>query len=69
MIKCDLGKNVVQIKGTIFDCLAEYGVLSEQLIRYVPTKNRGSVAKALAKQLWLAVENALEGGENNEESE
>lgn len=73
MIKCDW-ESVVEIKGTMAECLAEYGVLSEQLIRSVPRIHRGSVAKALAKQLRLAVEIALEvndhttkGGEENEE--
>lgn len=73
MIKCDW-ESVVEIKGTMADCLAEYGVLSEQLIRSVPEIARGRVAKALARQLRLAVENALEvndhtmkGGEENEE--
>lgn len=75
MIKCDW-ENVVEIKGTMADCLAEYGVLSEQLIKSVPKIARGHVAKALAHQLRIAVENALEvndqatkGGEENEESE
>lgn len=65
MIKCDW-ESVVEIKGTMADCLAEYGVLSEQLIRSVPRIQRGSVAKALAKQLRLAVENALEVGDEND---
>lgn len=73
MIKCDW-ESVVEIKGTMADCLAEYGVLSEQLIKSVPKIARGRVAKALAHQLRLAVENALEvndhakkGSEENEE--
>lgn len=68
MIKCEW-ESVVEIKGTICECLAEYGVLSEQLIRSVPKKYRGRVAKDLAKQLRMAVENTFEGGENNEELE
>jgi len=60
MIKCEWAKRV-EISGNLKDCIAEYGVLSEQLIKCVPETKRLIVAKSLAKQLELAIENAIEG--------
>ena len=47
MIKCDW-ENVVEIKGTMADCLAEYGVLSECLIRSVSQNTEGKRCKGFS---------------------
>lgn len=66
MIKTERGST--EISGSVMDIIADYGVLSEGILKGVPDGIRLHVASMLGEMLKLAIENAAKGGDENEES-
>lgn len=67
MIKSERGS--VEINGRIMDVIADYGMLTEGIIKSVPEDIRLHIAGMLTEMLRLAIENTLKGGEKNEKFE
>lgn len=67
MIKSEQG--TTEINGSVMDIIADYGVISEGILKSVQDDIRLHVASMLGEMLKLAIENVMKGGEENEKSE
>lgn len=67
MIKTERGST--EISGSVMDVIADYGIISEGILKSVPDDIRLHVASMLGEMLKLAIENAAKGGEENEKFE
>lgn len=61
MIKSERGS--FEINGVIMDVIADYGMLTESIIKSVPEDIRLHIAGMLTEMLRLGIEQAMKGGE------
>lgn len=68
MIKTERGST--EISGSVMDVIADYGIISEGILRSVQDDIRLHVAMDLMEMLKTAIERTMrKGGEENEKSE
>ena len=68
MIKCGRESGAI-VNGNVMECLAEFGLLAECIIKGAPEDLRLHVAMDLTNMLKTAIERTTKGGEENEKSE
>lgn len=67
MIRSERGS--VEIRGTLHEIAAEFGMLTKHIIISVPEEHKMKVALLLTEEFRTGILLATKGGEENEESQ